>query len=68
MAVSLHQLLKTMLEMNGSDLHVTTNSAPQVRVDGRLVTQPGQTGGRAIVLRARIPNPDSARVSFAIRR
>ena len=36
MAVSLHQLLKTMLEMNGSDLHVTTNSAPQVRVDGRL--------------------------------
>jgi twitching motility protein PilT len=36
MAVSLHQLLKTMLEMNGSDLHVTTSSPPQVRVDGRL--------------------------------
>src|SRR3990170_1686102 len=36
MAVSLHQLLKTMLEMGGSDLHVTNNSAPQVRVDGRL--------------------------------
>ena len=26
MAVSLHQLLKTMLEMGGSDLHVTNNS------------------------------------------
>jgi twitching motility protein PilT len=36
MAVSLHQLLKTMLEMNGSDLHVTNNSPPQVRVDGKL--------------------------------
>ena len=36
MAVSLHQLLKTMLEMGGSDLHVTNNSAPQVRVDGKL--------------------------------
>ncbi len=36
MAVSLHQLLKTMLEMGGSDLHVTNNSPPQVRVDGQL--------------------------------
>ncbi|MCI0353684.1 MAG: type IV pilus twitching motility protein PilT [Acidobacteria bacterium] len=36
MAVSLHQLLKTMLEMSGTDLHVTTSSPPQVRVDGRL--------------------------------
>ncbi len=36
MAVSLHQLLKTMLKMGGSDLHVTNNSAPQVRVDGKL--------------------------------
>jgi twitching motility protein PilT len=35
-AVSLHQLLKTMTEMGGSDLHVTTNSAPQIRVDGKL--------------------------------
>jgi len=32
-AVSLHQLLKTMTEMGGTDLHVTTNSAPQVRID-----------------------------------
>ena len=36
MAVSLHQLLKTMTEMSGTDLHVTTNSAPQIRVDGKL--------------------------------
>src|SRR6185436_1056960 len=35
-AVSLHQLLKTMTEMGGTDLHVTTNSPPQVRVDGKL--------------------------------
>jgi twitching motility protein PilT len=37
MAVTLHQLLKTMVERGGSDLHVTTNSAPQIRVDGKLV-------------------------------
>ena len=36
MAVSLHQLLKTMLEMGGSDLHVTNNSPPQIRVDCKL--------------------------------
>ena len=36
MAASLHQLLKTMTEMNGTDLHVTTNSPPQIRVDGKL--------------------------------
>ena len=36
MAVSLHQLLKTMLEMGGSDLHLTNNSPPQIRVDGKL--------------------------------
>jgi twitching motility protein PilT len=35
-AVSLHQLLKTMTEMGGTDLHVTTNSPPQVRVDGKM--------------------------------
>ncbi|MBN2136148.1 MAG: type IV pilus twitching motility protein PilT [Acidobacteria bacterium] len=34
--VTLHQLLKTMFEMGGSDLHITTNSPPQIRVDGQL--------------------------------
>jgi len=37
MQVTLSQLLKTMVEQGGSDLHITTNSPPQVRVDGRLI-------------------------------
>ena len=37
MAVSLHQLLKTLVEQGGTDLHITTNSPPQIRVDGKLV-------------------------------
>ncbi|MCB1054849.1 MAG: type IV pilus twitching motility protein PilT [Acidobacteria bacterium] len=36
MAVSLNQLLKAMVEQGGSDLHITTNAPPQVRVDGVL--------------------------------
>src|SRR5512146_1381422 len=36
MALTLSELLKRMLEMNGSDLHLTTNSPPQVRVHGSL--------------------------------
>ena len=34
--VNLHQLLKILVENKGSDLHITTNSAPQIRVDGKL--------------------------------
>src|SRR5213596_1374953 len=34
--ISLSELLKKMIEMGGSDLHITTNSAPRVRVHGRL--------------------------------
>src|ERR1700678_2897693 len=37
MGLSLSDLLKRMLEMNGSDLHITTNSPPQIRVHGHLV-------------------------------
>ena len=37
MPVTLHQLLKTMVERGGSDLHITTNSPPQIRIDGKLV-------------------------------
>jgi len=37
MAVTLHQLLKTLVEQGGTDLHITTNSPPQIRVDGKLV-------------------------------
>jgi twitching motility protein PilT len=36
MAVTLSDLLKKLLELNGSDLHITTNSPPQVRVHGHL--------------------------------
>ena len=38
MTVSLHQLLKTMVEKGGTDLHITTNSPPLIRIDGSLVT------------------------------
>jgi twitching motility protein PilT len=37
MATSLHQLLKTMVEKGGTDLHVTTNSPPVIRIDGVLI-------------------------------
>src|SRR4029079_12387931 len=36
MAATLNQLLKSMVEAGGSDLHITTNSPPQIRVDGVL--------------------------------
>src|SRR5437773_5393656 len=34
--ITLSELLKKMIEMGGSDLHITTNSAPRLRVHGRL--------------------------------
>ena len=34
---NLHQLLKAMIEKGASDLHVTTGTPPQLRIDGRLV-------------------------------
>src|SRR5258708_615793 len=36
MNVTLSDLLKKMLDLAGSDLHITTNSPPQVRVHGHL--------------------------------
>jgi twitching motility protein PilT len=35
--ITLHQLLKTMVDKGASDLHITTGSAPQLRIDGDLV-------------------------------
>jgi twitching motility protein PilT len=35
--VNLHQLLKELVDRGGSDLHITTNSPPQLRIDGELV-------------------------------
>ena len=37
MRVTMHQLLKTLVDQGGTDLHVTTNSAPQIRVHGKMV-------------------------------
>lgn len=34
---NLHDMLKELIERGGSDLHITTNSPPQIRVDGKLV-------------------------------
>ena len=34
---NLHQLLKAMIEKGASDLHLTTGSPPQLRIDGSLV-------------------------------
>jgi twitching motility protein PilT len=46
---SLPDLLKTVVEMDGSDLHIATNTPPQIRVNGHLQRlqgpdmQPGDT-------------------------
>jgi len=37
MSATMHQLLKTLVDQGGSDLHVTTNSPPQIRIDGKMV-------------------------------
>jgi twitching motility protein PilT len=39
--ISLPELLKKMTEAGGSDLHLSTNSSPQVRVHGHLAPVPG---------------------------
>ena len=35
-SIDIHQLLRTMVEKNASDLHLTVNSPPQLRIDGKL--------------------------------
>ena len=39
--ISLPELLKKMTEAGGSDLHLSTNSSPQIRVHGHLAPVPG---------------------------
>ena len=34
--IDIHQLLRTMVEKNASDLHLTVHSPPQLRIDGKL--------------------------------
>src|SRR3982750_4774583 len=36
MMVTLPELLKTLVDNNGSDLHITTNTPPQIRIHGHL--------------------------------
>ena len=33
---NMHQFLKAMIEKGASDLHITTGTAPQLRIDGKL--------------------------------
>lgn len=35
-SVGIRELLKTMVEMGASDLHITTGTPPQVRIDGQI--------------------------------
>jgi twitching motility protein PilT len=37
MGATMHQLLKTLVDQGGTDLHITTNSPPQIRIDGKIV-------------------------------
>ncbi len=40
MAVTLHELLKIMVERGSTDLHLTTNTPPVIRIDGSLERLP----------------------------
>ena len=33
---NMHQLLKAMIEQGASDLHISTGSPPQIRIDGKM--------------------------------
>jgi twitching motility protein PilT len=37
MSMTLNEMLKEMVDRGASDLHITTNSPPQIRIDGLLV-------------------------------
>ncbi len=37
MSLTMHQLLKTLVDQGGTDLHITTNTSPQIRIDGKMV-------------------------------
>ena len=70
------ELLKKMIEMGGSDLHITTNSAPRVRVHGRLrpldmppLTAADTSGPANLLVRPRIldqPRSQTAQVGDTV--
>ena len=37
MNYTLPQLLKALIDQGGSDLHISTDSPPRLRIDGRLL-------------------------------
>jgi len=39
--VNMHQLLKSMIEQGASDLHISTGSSPQIRIDGKMTPMGG---------------------------
>ena len=38
----MHDLLRLMLQKNGSDLFITTNFPPAIKIDGKIVPQSNQ--------------------------
>jgi twitching motility protein PilT len=40
--ITMEELLRTMVERGGSDLHISAGSAPRIRVDGKLAELAGQ--------------------------
>jgi twitching motility protein PilT len=40
MPITLHELLKTMVDRGSTDLHITTNTPPVIRIDGALERLP----------------------------
>ena len=55
---TLHGLLKQMVEMGGSDLHLTTHSPPLVRLDGKLIPLPYPPADGPRDQAARLLGPD----------
>src|SRR5207237_801198 len=68
--ITLSELLKKMIEMAGSDLNITTNSPPRVRVHGKLrglVLVTGPTGsGKSTTLAAMLDKINSEREEHMI--
>src|SRR4026208_2135963 len=75
---TLPELLQTLVEVSGSDLHLTTQTPPQIRVHGKLQTLdlpvlgPAETKGLAYsvltdVQKKRFEETREAAFSFGIR-
>ena len=56
MAITLHELLKTMVERGATDLHITTNTPPVIRIDGKLERLP----------LANLTAPETKRLSYSV--